>query len=110
MHRVALDLTDETNDAGQQRVRETREGDAPSAVSCGDGSGSAVERAVCVDPTGVQPGRHGTPAGWLGADAADLLPAAVVQSVGSGGRGSVVRLAGDAAVCRHRSGAGAGAG
>src|SRR4029453_15525136 len=105
MDRVARDLTDETDDAAQHGIRAPREGETANAVSRGDGARSAVETVVRIDPTGVQQGRHGAAAGGIGTDAADLLPAAVVQSVGSGRGRSVVRLAGDAAVCGDRSGA-----
>ena len=43
------------------------------------------------------------------ADVAGVLSAAVVQPVGSGGRGSAVRLGRDAQLRRHRSGGGSGA-
>src|SRR6201997_4131667 len=44
------------------------------------------------------------------ADAAYLLLAAMVQSVGPGGGGGVIRFGGDAGFCRHRSRPRAGAG
>ena len=60
-----------------------------------------------IEPHYPQAGNGRPPVGG-GADAASLLSAAMVQPVGSGvGRGAV-RLGNDAAICRHRSGAGAG--
>ena len=52
--------------------------------------------------------RRMPPAGGTGSGAADSLPAAVVQPVGSRVGGSAVRLAGDALIRGHRPGAWAG--
>src|ERR1039458_1547922 len=76
----------------------------------GDGASGAVGRVVRAGGTGVCQGGEWAASGGGGADAADLLFAAVVQSVRPRGGRSAVRFGGDAAVCGHRSGTGTGAG
>ena len=68
-----------------------------------------AELCALIEPVYAEGGQRAA-AGGGGADAADLFFAAVVQPVGPGGGRSAVRFGGDAAVCGHRSGAGAGAG
>src|SRR5215813_600513 len=51
----------------------------------------------------VYPKGQWPPADWGRADAAHLLPAAMVQPVGPGGGGGALRFAGDARFCRDRS-------
>src|SRR5713226_5296915 len=66
-----------------------------------------AELRALIEPVYAKAGNGRPP---VGADAADLLFAAVVQPVGPRGGGGAVRFGGDAAVCGHRSGARAGAG
>src|SRR5690348_6409609 len=66
------------------------EGVVPWSALC------AADRAI-LSEAGQWP-----PAGRGGADAAHLFLAAVVQSVGPGGRGGALRFVGNAALCRHR--------
>src|ERR1035437_8623829 len=75
-----------------------------------DRASGAVGRVVWADRAGVCQGGQRSASGGSGADAADLLFAAVVQPIRPGSGRSAVRFCGDAAVCGHRSGAGAGAG
>src|SRR5512145_1852902 len=112
MQGSARDVTNETDDAGEQRLRTVSQADAAREVFGRDEHGGAVggpgrgDRAVL--PEGEQ--SWGSSAGRVGADAAPSLPAIVVRPVGPGGGGSAVRLAGDARVCGYRSWARAGAG
>src|SRR5512144_84296 len=94
------DVTNETDDAGEQRLRTISQADSAREVSRRDEHGGAVGGAG-------RGGRAVLPevdecwwasAGGAGADAAHSLPAIVVRPVGSGGGGSAVRLAGDALV------------
>src|SRR6266478_8765153 len=64
---------------------------------------------VWADRTGVCQSGQRAAAGGSGTNATDLFFAAMVQPVRPWGRRSAVRFGGNAAVCGHRSGAGAGA-
>src|ERR1700730_572866 len=57
------------------------QGDAARTVSGRDGCGDSVDAAAWVDRTALSEGGQRTTAAGNGEDAADLLPAAVVQSV-----------------------------
>src|SRR5215472_5958013 len=80
------------------------------AASGPDGAGCAVVGAVRVDRTVLSEARQWPPTSRGRADAAHLLPAALVQSVGPGGRRGAVRFASDAAFCWRRPRPRAGAG
>src|SRR5580658_8339599 len=67
-----------------------------------------AELCALIEPVYAKAAHGRPPVG--GVNAADLFLAAVVQPVGPGGGRSAVRFGGDAAICGHRSGVGAGAG
>src|ERR1035438_9006017 len=77
------------------------EEDAARDISGGDGAGGAVARVGRAIGAAVSQAWERADAGGSGADAADLLFAAVVQPVGPGGRRGAVRLGGAAAVRGH---------
>src|SRR5215813_7695705 len=73
------------------------------------GAGCAVVGDVRTDRAVLSEAGQWPPAGRGRADAAHLLPAAMVQSVGPGGGGGALRFGRDAPLCRHRSRPRAGA-
>src|SRR5271169_402055 len=66
--------------------------------------------AAPVDRAALSQSRTGSPAAGTGEDAADLLPAAVVQPVGPAGRRRDLRQRVDASLRTRRAGRGGGAG
>src|SRR5450432_1084299 len=105
-----LEKNEATDTGDTERIRAVHEEDAAGVVSGRDGAGGAVGGVVCADRAGVSKSRARATAGGRGADAADVLFAAVVQPVGPGGGRSALRVGVVAGICGHRSGAGAGAG
>src|SRR6266513_5530363 len=103
MQGIARDVMNETNDAGEQRLRTISQADAAREVSHRDEHGGAVggfgrgDRAVLSEDNEC----WWASARRAGADAAHSLPAIVVRPVGPRGRGSAVRLAGYALVCGY---------
>src|ERR1700741_2383232 len=94
---------DEAVDAGGGGVLKVRPGGAAGRVSGREGAGGAVVGFVCADRAVLpEAGQWPTP-GRGRADAAYLLLAAMVQSVGPGGGGGAIRFGGDAGFCRDRS-------
>ena len=73
---------DEAADAGDGGVRALRQDDAAGGVSGRDGAGGAVAGAVRFDPAGLSEDGQRPAADRGRADAAPLLPRAVVQLVG----------------------------
>ena len=84
--------------------------DAAGVIFGRDGAGGSLGQAMLPDRALLSEVGQWTTSGRGGADAAHLLPAAVVQSIGSGGGRSVVRLGGDALLRGHRFGQRASAG
>src|ERR1700719_3787485 len=80
------------------------------AVPGRDGCGDSVDAADCADQPALPQGGTGPTAAGIGEDAADLLLAAVVQSVGPTGGGCDLRQRVDAAFCADRAGRRGGAG
>jgi transposase, IS5 family len=77
-------LSGATDIGDAEWVREVCAEEPPGAVSGGDGGDHTVDQADGTCPTALPEGRERSSAGGLGADAAPVLFAAVVQPVGPG--------------------------
>src|SRR5260370_15815536 len=82
----------------------------PRAVPGRDGCGDSVAAAGQADRAALPQSRTRSPAAGTGEDAADLLPAAVVQLVGPAGGRRDLRQRVDASLCTRRAGRRGGAG
>src|ERR1017187_5385328 len=99
---VSADEAEDTGDG--EWIRALQQKDAAGSVFGREGAGGAREQARRAERALLPEGGQRAPARGGGADAADLLFAAMVQPVGPGGGRGAVRLGGDAQLCGHRFG------
>src|SRR6266849_1155337 len=93
---------DETGDPGDDdRIRAVHKENAAGCFFGRDGAGSTVGRVVRADRAALSESGRRAASGGSGADAADLLFAAVVQLVGPGSGGGAVRFRGHAQLRGH---------